>query len=946
LVTILTDGVLMLGRFERIIVSMQKNALRLVALLMSALSAGIVSATTIVPAADPGALAMDSGAVFLARAGSSRVVARANYLATVTELEVVSNVKGPQVPGDVIDLIVPGGVMDGIGWAVSGAPKLVAGKTYLFFADRSPNGRWQPRLLAAGVLRQELDLEGDEIFVPVEESAHLNRLGDAVGGVDAMNVPVYASLFTERLKSVLEGRSKWLSVGLEVPVDLLPDTASRFQKYDRTGCAYMENDGIPIRWGKFDRGQSQGIWADSDGEATPGVDGFSQVSNAIDRWNNDPDPTSLDLYYGGTTDFTRWDDPANCTDGEQNDYPRSSENLVVFNDPCSDIADLSGCSGTLAFGGPYFYTNNTYHWDGQNWWFVVVNNGAGCIGANNYERIMAHELGHGLGFDHVADSHALMYYACEGGSCNDHNATDIACAQNTYPVTTPTATRTPTSSRTPTGTPGGATATPTSTRTPTGTPGGATATPTPTRTPTRTPTPGGEDPDPTKVTVPVVVHTEGVGGTSWRSDVVVGNRNAAAQTLRFTYKTPAKVSFRMTKTLVGYATLVLEDVVGDLFKAGDGRGPLDVEIINGGAALPVVVSRAYAEEDFGSLGSSLPADIQPSTEVVSMPGLFHDDDFRSNIAVTAGAEATWATFDLFRGEDGLVVGGVSRQIEAGEQNQWSIRKLFGNAALQGVPMAVRVNLTKPGIVYASLVDNASTDSAVFLGKRPATTWTVPAVARLPGSGSTFWRSSVSIWNTTRNAAWVDLEYLPERTDNSGGGQFAPSIRLEPYESLEIGDVLLDVFGIERGKGALVVQSTRPVTVVSRVFTDCEVCPNGGSSGNGVRTVPSAALAAGPTVLPGVRLLDGFRTNVGVVTADRSVSFTFDLRDGGGTLRSTAFLTVAPRTLRQLSVEQLFGNAVPKPDPAGSIVVKASRPYVAYLTVIDGTSQDPVFVMPQ
>jgi hypothetical protein len=58
------------------------------------------------------------------------------------------------------------------------------------------------------------------------------------------------------------------------------------------------------------------------------------------------------------------------------------------------------------------------------------------------------------------------------------------------------------------------------------------------------------------------------------------------------------------------------------------------------------------------------------------------------------------------------------------------------------------------------------------------------------------------------------------------------------------------------------------------------------------------------------------------------------------------LTVKPRTLRQLSVEKLFGNGVPKPDPAGSIVVKASRPYVAYLTVIDGTSQDPVFVMPQ
>jgi hypothetical protein len=359
-----------------------------------------------------------------------------------------------------------------------------------------------------------------------------------------------------------------------------------------------------------------------------------------------------------------------------------------------------------------------------------------------------------------------------------------------------------------------------------------------------------------------------------------------------------------------------------------------------------VVSRAYAEEEFGNLGSGLPADVQPSTDVVSMPGLFHDSAFRSNIAVTAGAEDTWATFDLFRGDDGLVAGGVGRNIEAGAQNQWSIRRLFGNLAQEGVPMTVRVSLTRPGIVYASQVDNASTDSMVFLGKEAASTWIVPAVARVPGAGTTFWSSSVSMWNTTGDVAWVDLEYLPEKTDNSGGGQFAPSVQLNPYESLDIGDVLLDAFDIRNGKGALVVDSTRPITVVSRVFTDCEVCPNGGTSGNGVRAVPSVALASGPTVLPGVRLLDGFRTNVGVVTGNRSVAFTFDLRDAGGTLLSTAFLTVKPRTLRQLSVERLFGKSMRKPDPAGSIVVKASQPYVAYLTVIDGTSQDPVFVMPQ
>ena len=59
-----------------------------------------VAATTIVPAADPGELALDSEAVFLARAGASRVVSRPSFLATETELVVMSTISGPLGVGD------------------------------------------------------------------------------------------------------------------------------------------------------------------------------------------------------------------------------------------------------------------------------------------------------------------------------------------------------------------------------------------------------------------------------------------------------------------------------------------------------------------------------------------------------------------------------------------------------------------------------------------------------------------------------------------------------------------------------------------------------------------------------------------------------------------------------------------------------------------------------
>ena len=87
------------------------------------------------------------------------------------------------------------------------------------------------------------------------------------------------------------------------------------------------------------------------------------------------------------------------------------------------------------------------------------------------------------------------------------------------------------------------------------------------------------------------------------------------------------------------------------------------------------------------------------------------------------------------------------------------------------------------------------------------------------------------------------------------------------------------------------------------------------------------------------LLEGFY-------GDHAVTFQFDLRDAGGTLIATSFRSVEPRSLRHLSVERLFGRSVAVPDPVGSIVVSGDGDFLAYLTVIDGTSQDPVFVMPK
>ncbi len=443
------------------------------------------------------------------------------------------------------------------------------------------------------------------------------------------------------------------------------------------------------------------------------------------------------------------------------------------------------------------------------------------------------------------------------------------------------------------------------------------------------------------VTVPVVAHLDGVGGTPWRSDVTVANRNSIPQRLQFIYQSDSGKKLAKTRTLQPYATLLFKDMVKNFLGGEDGKGPLQIEVLTDGTESPTVISRTYAARAFGNFGSGLPADVEHATGEFIMSGLLHDSNYRSSIAVMAESKKdVTAHFRLYRELDGGVSGMETRVISAGSLRQWSVDKLFPGQMREGESMTVKVILSKPGIAFATIVDNASTDSAVYLGKRSANAWVVPVVAHVPGKDNTLWRSTVTLWNANSSVSQISLEYLPENTDNSSGGIDGSPFLLGGFHTFTLDDVLRERFGVTNGKGVLIVNATKPITVTSRVWT---AGPAGGTAGNGVRTVHSSELADGEVVLPGVRMLNGFRTNVGVVTGNAPATLEFRLRDADGILLAKEFLDVPPRTLTQLSVNKIFGNQVTKPDPVGSLVVSSGTEFLAYLTVIDGTSQDPVFV---
>jgi PKD repeat protein len=391
------------------------------------LAAAAANATSIVPPANLGELARMSDAVVLAVAGTSQTVPRGSLLFTTTSFRVLRSVAGPLQLRDRITVEVPGGELDGIGWLVAGSPHFEAGGVYLLFLDEKPSGDWLPKTMAYGLLRQIPGRDGSLLLQPLVSSEGIELFPlHETSPAEPIGTYVQSALLPH-LRAVISGGAwdsqKVLAKAEQAPIGVTAQTIP-------SGCAFESYNGINFRWHVFDSGGSVSIAADQTGDSSLAGGGFSEVQGAIGMWDGVPS-TSINLTYGGAQSYAMA-----CTGGQ--DTPAKGVNIVMFNDPCSDIPDLSGCSGTLGFGGPWFSFSTNSLPDGTTWYtiisqFVVVNNGSGCIGSLNYQHMMAHELGHGLGFDHVSDHNALMYPSCDGGICNSINSTDTTCAQYVYP---------------------------------------------------------------------------------------------------------------------------------------------------------------------------------------------------------------------------------------------------------------------------------------------------------------------------------------------------------------------------------------------------------------------------------------------------------------------------------------------------------------------------------
>ena len=248
-----------------------------------------------------------------------------------------------------------------------------------------------------------------------------------------------------------------------------------------------------------------------------------------------------------------------------------------------------------------------------------------------------------------------------------------------------------------------------------------------------------------------------------------------------------------------------------------------------------------------------------------------------------------------------------------------------------------------------------------MAREMTSAYVVNAVANLPGVNGTDWHTDLTMYNPHQTVLHVKLLFLPTDSDNSAGAPTAPLIDLQPWETLNLWDVLgPHGFDARGGKGSLLVYADTAANacpsaagstacdfgVFARTYTPAPAGADGeyGTDSPGF----PAALGVDATViayLPQISDDGDFRTNVGVTSwTDGWVTVREDVQDASGNIVGRYDHAIPPNGHEQWRLETggITGGTVAvylASGPGGAMVYP-------YATVINGATGDAATVEAQ
>jgi hypothetical protein len=452
--------------------------------------------------------------------------------------------------------------------------------------------------------------------------------------------------------------------------------------------------------------------------------------------------------------------------------------------------------------------------------------------------------------------------------------------------------------------------------------------------------------------VPGVAHAPGVGGATWRTDLVVVNLSGGAVDLSASFtSTDGQIPAAASARIPDGASVEWEDVLVSLFglaEDADAKGTIRIDA----SALLHVHSRTFNLSAAGTYGQYIPARavgdaIGPGDEAL-VPQLRSAPGFRSNLGLLNPTGTECAVEVALRGADGAPLGPAQTWVVPA-QGYWQRNDVFAAFGAGGHPLAslaARPRTAGCAVwVFGSVVDNQSGDptTAPGLVDHAAGHSSVAAVAHAPGEAGTTWRTDLAVVNPGHLLVAAELSFHPQdggavisRRRMLGGG------RTELWE-----DVLVSLFGLPpmaTSSGAVRVAAAHPLAVSARTYNETAQ----GSYGQLMPAVAGSGALRPPSVgvVAGLKKTDRYRSNLGLLNPGAAeVTVLIRMFDALGRPIGRELTRVVPMA-GWLQENDVFARAGAAAEPLAYATVQVLAPgsgVWAYGSLVDNDTGDPTTV---
>ena len=221
----------------------------------------------------------------------------------------------------------------------------------------------------------------------------------------------------------------------------------------------------------------------------------------------------------------------------------------------------------------------------------------------------------------------------------------------------------------------------------------------------------------------------------------------------------------------------------------------------------------------------------------------------------------------------------------------------------------------------------------------------PGAASASGDQGAFFVTDARLYNPDPSETiTVFLSFLDRDVDNSSVQEM--SVNIAPRSGEAFNDILASFFGLSEVAGAIRMRSDSLFYATSRTFN------RGGAEGTFGTFIPG--ISPDDAVDSGILLQivndpadTGFRANVGFTNPNlQTITATVRVFDADtGELVGERDRELPPRTFSQIDNVFRFVGERNRVTTNATVEFTADAPVLAYATVIDNTSNDPIFVLP-